>query len=285
MAGVYDHRVRSAGRAQAAIDRPRGLDHDRAMPVPLRELVGYLDATLEIERFRDYAPNGLQVEGAMQVECVVTGVSASAELIGRAIERGADLIVVHHGLVWGGGLTRIAGPLARRLQLLLGNEVSLAAYHLPLDKHARLGNNAGLCDALALSAERESFGEVRGTALGLAGSWPEPLGRDEAIARIAGCVGKPPFVFPYGPPTVRKVGVCSGAASDLLEAAAVAGCELFLTGELAERAADLARELQITLVAAGHYATEVFGVIRIADELRVRFPGLAVEFVDAPNPL
>jgi dinuclear metal center YbgI/SA1388 family protein len=255
------------------------------MPVHLREVVGYLDATLEIDRFNDFAPNGLQVEGAMEVECVVTGVSASAELIGRAVERRADLIVVHHGLVWGAGLTKIAGPLARRLQLLLGNEVSLAAYHLPLDKHARLGNNAGLCDALALGEVREAFGNVRGTPLGLAGTWPAPVPREDAIARIAAGVGKPPFVFPYGPPVVRKLGVCSGAASDLLEAAAIAGCDMFVTGELAERAGDLARELQITLVAAGHYATEVFGPMRIADELRLRFPGLDVAFVEAPSPL
>jgi dinuclear metal center YbgI/SA1388 family protein len=268
-----------------AVDRSRGLDHDRAMPVHLREVVGYLDATLEIDRFKDYAPNGLQVEGAMEVECVVTGVSASAELIGRAVERRADLIVVHHGLIWGPGLTRIAGPLARRLQLLLGNEVSLAAYHLPLDKHARLGNNAGLCDALALGATREPFGDVRGTPLGLAGTWSVPLTREDAIARIAAGIGKPPFVFPCGPPLVRKVGVCSGAASDLLEAAAAAGCDLFVTGELAERAGDLAKELQITLVAAGHYATEVFGPMRIADELRQRFVGLDVEFIASPSPL
>src|SRR3954470_21725620 len=142
------------------------------MAVQLREVVGYLDATLEIGRFRDYAPNGLQVEGTTEVECVITGVSASVELIGRAIERRADLIVVHHGLVWGGGLTKIAGPLARRLQLLLGNEVSLAAYHLPLDHHAQLGNNAGLCDALALGSSRERFGDVRGTPLGIAATWP-----------------------------------------------------------------------------------------------------------------
>ena len=258
------------------------------MTVHLRDIVGYLDTTLEIDKFRDYAPNGLQVEGAFEVETVITGVSASAELISRAIEADADLIVVHHGLVWGGGLTKIAGPLARRLQLLLGNECSLAAYHLPLDKHARLGNNVGLCDALALGPHRDPFGDVRGTPLGLAGSWSAPLGRDEAIARIAGgvCRGQAPrFVFPYGPPTVRRVGVCSGAASDLLEAAAAAGCDLFLTGELAERAGDLAKELQITLVAAGHYATEVFGPMRLADELRMHFPTLNAQFMPAPNPL
>jgi putative NIF3 family GTP cyclohydrolase 1 type 2 len=174
------------------------------------------------------------------------------------------------------------------LKLLLGNDVSLAAYHLPLDKHPRLGNNVGLCDALALGATREPFGDVRGTPLGLAGHWAQPLTRDDAISRIAAgvCKGQPPrFVFPHGPAVVRRVGVCSGAASDLLEAAAIAGCDLFLTGELAERAGDLAKELQITLVAAGHYATEVFGPMRLAEELRLRFPALNVQFVPVPNPL
>jgi len=258
------------------------------MPVHLREVIGYLDQTLEIERFKDYAPNGLQIEGVLEVERIVTGVSASAELISRAIELAADLIVVHHGLVWGPGLTKIAGPLARRLKLLLGNDVSLAAYHLPLDKHARLGNNVGLCDALALGATREPFGDVRGTLLGLAGTWSPPLSRQDAIGRVASgvCKGEEPrFVFPYGPEQVRKVGVCTGAASDLLEAAAGAGCDMFVTGELAERAGDLAKELQITLVAAGHVATEVFGPMRLADELRMRFPSVETQFVFVPNPL
>jgi dinuclear metal center YbgI/SA1388 family protein len=258
------------------------------MPVHLREVIGYLDTTLEIERFRDYAPNGLQVEGVLEVDTIVTGVSASAELIERAIEQRADLIVVHHGLVWGSGLLQITGPLARRLKLLLGNDLSLAAYHLPLDKHARLGNNVGLCDALALGPDRDPFGDVRGTPLGLAGAWSTTLSRGEAIGRIAAgvCGGAPPrFVFPHGPAIVRRVGVCSGAASDLLEAAAADGCDLYLTGELAERAGELAKELQITLVAAGHYATEVFGPMRLADELRLRFPSLQVQFVPVPSPL
>jgi dinuclear metal center YbgI/SA1388 family protein len=257
------------------------------MPVHLRDVVGYLDATLEIERFKDYAPNGLQVEGALEVERIVTGVSASAELIGRAIELGADLIVVHHGLVWGPGISKIAGPLARRLKLLLGNDVSLAAYHLPLDKHARLGNNTGLADVLSLSPTREAFGEVRGTPLGLAGTWSTPLSRADAIARVGAmvCKGEPRFVFPHGPDQVRKVGLCTGAASDLLEAAAAAGCDMFLTGELAERAGELAKELQITLVAAGHVATEVFGVMRLADELRMKFPSVETRYIDVPSPL
>lgn len=259
------------------------------MTVHLRDVVAYLDATLEIERFRDYAPNGLQVEGAPEVDTVVTGVSANQALFDRAIELGADLIVVHHGLIWGGGLPTVTGPTARRLKALLANDVSLAAYHLPLDKHARLGNNTGLADAIGLAlAERTAFGDVKGVALGLAGGWATPLSRDEAIARVtAGVLGAraAPFVFPFGPPVVRKVGLCSGAAGDLLEAAVAAGCDMFVTGELAERAGELARELQITLVAAGHYATEVFGPSRVADELRRQFPALSVHFVPVATPL
>jgi len=259
------------------------------MPVHLREVVTFLDATLEADRYKDYAPNGLQVEGAPEVDTVVCGVSANAQLIDRAIELGADLIVVHHGLVWGAGVPRITGALAKRLAALLGNGVSLAAYHLPLDKHARLGNNVGLADAIGLRLDgREWFGDVKGVALGLAGTWAAPVTRAEAIARItAGITGdqQAPFVFAHGPEVVRKVGLCSGAASDLLEAASAIGCDVFVTGELAERAGELARELQVTLIAAGHYATEVFGPTRVAEELKMRFPSLDVHFVPVPTPL
>jgi dinuclear metal center YbgI/SA1388 family protein len=259
------------------------------MPVHLRDVVTFLDATLEADRFKDYAPNGLQVEGAPEIDTVVCGVSANAQLIDRAIELGADLIVVHHGLVWGAGVPRITGALAKRLGALLGHGISLAAYHLPLDKHARLGNNVGLADAIGLRLEqREWFGDVKGVALGLAGTWGAPITRAEAIARITqGILGDrgAPFVFAHGPDVVRKVGLCTGAASDLLEAASGFGCDVYVTGELAERAGELARELQITLIAAGHYATEVFGPTRVADELRMRFPSLNVHFVPVPTPL
>jgi dinuclear metal center YbgI/SA1388 family protein len=257
------------------------------MTVHLRDVVSFLDTTLEADRFKDWAPNGLQVEGAPEVDTVVCGVSANAALIERAIELRADLIVVHHGLVWGAGVPRIVGPTAKRLALLLGNAISLAAYHLPLDKHARLGNNVGLADAIGLGLTRDWFGDVKGVALGLAGAWTAPVTRAEAIARVTNGIAssQPPFVFPYGPEVVRRVGVCSGAASDLLEAAAAARCDVYVTGELAERAGELARELQITLIAAGHYATEVFGPQRVGDELRMRFPSLGVHFVDIGSPL
>lgn len=258
------------------------------MTVRLRDVISTLDTTLEIDRFRDYGPNGLQVEGSQEVDTIVTGVSASMELFEQAAAVGADLIVVHHGLIWGGGLSSITGSIARRLRYLLANGISLAAYHLPLDKHPRLGNNVGLCDALGLGPQRDSFGDVRGHALGASGSWPAPITRPEALQRIStGVLGgaQPQFVFPHGPEVVRKIGLCTGAASDLLEDAVTHGCDLFLTGELAERSGALAKELQITLVAAGHHATEVFGPQRVADELRMGFPALDVRFIDIPSPL
>lgn len=269
----------------------------------LRDVVSFLDETLEIDKFRDYGPNGLQIEGGDEVRRVVTGVSACAQLFERAIAVGADLIVVHHGLIWGSGLRTVTGITGRRVAQLLKSDISLAAYHLPLDDHARLGNNVGLCDAIGLGAERERFGEVRGRLLGMMGRWPEALSRADAIARISlGVLGdgaaapggspgasaegeSPHFVFPYGPDRVHTVGLCTGAASDLIEDAARAGCDLYLTGELAERAGELARELEINLIAAGHHATEVFGPRRVADELSRCFPELSVQFINVPSPL
>lgn len=256
------------------------------MPASRNDIVAFLDRTLDIAHFRDYAVNGLQVEGRSDVRTIVTGVTASLALIQQAIERDADLIVVHHGLFWGDGLSRITGPTRQRLRLLLENDVSLAAYHLPLDKHHKLGNNAGLCDALGLGPDRDAFGDVRGTPLGVAGSFSQPLSRDRAIARIGVAMGSPPrFVFPHGPERVTRVGICSGAASDLLEAAAEVGCDMFVTGELAERAAELAAELRITLVAAGHYDTETFGPMRLAEALGQEFSDVRTDFVAVPTPL
>ena len=256
------------------------------MTVRLGEVVSYLDTTLEISRFRDYGPNGLQVEGAQSVARIVTGVSANMALFERAGD--ADLIVVHHGLIWGGGLSRVTGTAAERLRTLLGSGTSLAAYHLPLDFHPTLGNNAGLADAISLPAERIGFGDVRGHALGLAATLAVPRPRDNIINAISTgvCGGSEPrFVFPFGAESVKKVGLCTGAASDLMEEAAECGCDVFITGELAERAGELARELGITLVAAGHVATEVFGPMRLAAALSSKFPDAQVEFVDVPSPL
>lgn len=255
------------------------------MPERLAEVVSHLDTTLQIDAYQDYGPNGLQVAGSTEVRRIATGVSANLALFEAAAARGADLVVVHHGLIWGAGIERVTGPTAQRLGYLLGRGMSLAAYHLPLDDHPTLGNNAGLADALGLLSERERFGLVRGRPLALAGRLPAATPRAEVIARIGAEVGGPVFSFAHGPERVLKIGLCTGAAGDLVLDAAQAGCDLFVTGELAERAGELARELGITLVAAGHHATEVFGPRRLAGELARRWPGLEPEFVPIPSPL
>jgi len=256
--------------------------------VRLDDVVRFLDTTLEIKLFRDYGTNGLQVEGRPEVARVITGVSANLTLIEQAVARNADLIVVHHGLFWGEGMDRLTGANARRVGLLLSNHISLAGYHLPLDKHLLYGNNAGLADALGLPSERRGFGDVRGHELGVLADLPVPIARTELAERVMRqvCAGSvPPFVFAHGPERVRRVGLCTGAASDLLEAASEAGCDAFVTGELAERAGELARELQITLIAAGHHSTEIFGPHRLAGAIHAAFPGIDVEFVNVPSPL
>jgi dinuclear metal center YbgI/SA1388 family protein len=254
----------------------------------LDDIVTHLDRTLEVALFKDYGPNGLQVEGRREVTRAVTGVSANLALIQATIDRRAQLLVVHHGLVWGGGIERVTGPTARRLAALLGAGVSLAAYHLPLDKHPRLGNNAGLADALRLGENRSTFGDIRGHALGLVCELDKPLLRAAFLARVREvCRHATPTILAHGPETVRRVGICTGAASDLLEAAAAARCDAFVTGELAERSGELAHELGVTLVGAGHHATEIYGPMRLAEELRTVFGpgGLEAEFVDVPSPL
>ncbi len=256
------------------------------MTVSLSEVVSYLDKTLEIGRFRDYAPNGLQVDGAERIGRVATAVSANMAVFERAVD--ADLLIVHHGLFWGAGVSRMVGSIATRLRFLFKHHIALAAYHLPLDAHSSLGNNAGLADAIGLEpSSLENFGDVRGHALGLAGQFETSLSRQEAIAHIGQAIGgkEPRFVFAHGPTMVRKVGLCTGAASDLLEDAAHTGCDVFITGELAERAGELAAELGITLVAAGHVATEVYGPQRLATHLKTIFPSLDTEFIHVPSPL
>ncbi len=251
------------------------------MSIALVDIIQALNDELSVHRFKDYCSNGLQVEGKALVSRVITGVSANQELIDRAVEQAADLIVVHHGLIWGSGLPSVKGITAKRLTALLTNGVSLAGYHLPLDAHGSLGNNAGLCDAIGMEKDRDSFGQVRGCALGVCGALSGSPSRSQIAKVIEKAVGDSPiFQFPYGPEAVGKVGVCTGAASDLIEEASLAGCDVYVTGELSERSEAVAKELQITLIAAGHHRTEVFGPRRLATYIRDRFPEVSAEFID-----
>jgi dinuclear metal center YbgI/SA1388 family protein len=250
----------------------------------LDEIVTWLDEMLEPQAFADYCPNGLQVPGPEEIGRVVTGVSAGMELFEQAAGSGADLVLVHHGLFWGSGPQALDRVAFRRLKLLVENGMALAAYHLPLDAHPEIGNNALLAEAIGATSTAP-FALQEGRPIGTVARFGEAIARDELVARTTSAVGgREPLVFPDGPAMVERVGVVTGAGASYLPEAIAAGLDAFVTGEPAERVMNEAREAGITFVAAGHYATETFGVRRLGELLAERF-GVEHEFIDVPNPI
>ena len=247
------------------------------------EIVAFCDELLEIGSFEDYGPNGLQVPGAPEVDKVATGVSANRAFIEASIEAGAQLAVAHHGLFWGGDPQALSEQMAARLRPLLGAEVSLAAYHLPLDAHREVGNNALLCSGLGFELG-ESFSVLHGRAIGVSGRSAEGLTVAELTAHVTELVGREPLVFADGPERIHSIGIVSGGASKQIGDAIDLGLDAYLTGEPSEPAMADAREGGIHFIAAGHYATETFGVRRLGELIAEQF-GVEHEFVDVPNPV
>ena len=245
----------------------------------LTSLIADLDALLEPAEHQDMGPNGLQVPGVAEVAKVVTGVSAQRALFERAIELDAQLVLCHHGLFWDFLPTGLTPVLAERLRLLFRHDIGLAAYHLPLDAHPEVGNNALLARELGCEAH-ERFGGI--SRLGRFGG--EGLDAASLFARVAEVTGREPLVFDGGPARVRTIGIVSGAAAKWLPQAIAAGLDAFLTGEPAEHVMADAREAGIHFIAAGHYATETFGVRALGNRLSERF-GVGHVFVDIPNPV
>jgi dinuclear metal center YbgI/SA1388 family protein len=251
---------------------------------PTHEIVRFLDDLLDPGAFADYCPNGLQVPGRPEVDRVVTGVSGSLELFERAVAADAGLVLVHHGIFWEKAPRALSSTAAARLRALLTAEVNLAAYHLPLDAHPEVGNNALLANALGATAH-EPFAEHGGRAVGVTASFGEEgVEAGELFARVAEVTHRDPLVFGHGPGLVRSLGIVSGGAAGDLDTAIAAGLDGFLTGEPSEPAMTTAREAGVHFVAAGHYATETFGVRRLGELLAERF-GVAHEFIDIPNPV
>jgi dinuclear metal center YbgI/SA1388 family protein len=255
------------------------------------ELVAYLDDVLAAARFRDYCPNGLQVEGRAAIRHVVCGVTASQALIDAAVERGADAILVHHGWFWKGEDGRVTGFRKRRLQTLLAHDINLLAYHLPLDAHAEFGNNAQLALKLGWTVTGR-FAEQDIGFIGLPFSAtveanavpPAPTFAHELAAQVERALGRAPLLVGDGQRCVNKVAWCSGGAQSYFEQAILAGADLFVSGEISEQTVHLARESGVPYLAAGHHATERYGVMALSGHLAESF-GLTCDYVEIDNPV
>jgi dinuclear metal center YbgI/SA1388 family protein len=248
------------------------------------EIVAFCDELLEASAYEDYGPNGLQVPGAAEVERIATGVSANLEFLEGAIGRGCQLALVHHGLLWGSAPEPLSGPMAARLRALLCSEVSLAAYHLPLDAHPEIGNNALLRDGLGLEADERPFGEAKGRPIGRIGRAAAPLSIGELTARLAALLGREPLVFDSGPAEIRSVGIVTGGGGFAIHEAGRLGLDALVIGEPSEPVMGEAREYGVHLLAGGHYATETAGIRRLGEVVAERF-GIEREFIDVPNPV
>jgi dinuclear metal center YbgI/SA1388 family protein len=248
------------------------------------EIIGFCDGLLEAESWEDYGPNGLQVPGADRVSKVATGVSAHRELLELAVASGAELLLVHHGLFWDSHPRVLTEQMAARLGVALGARLSVAAYHLPLDAHREIGNNALLCDRLGFDLDPEPFAEVKGRAIGAIGNRPKGIRAAELIRHVTATCGREPLVFASGPETIHSLGIVSGAGASEIHIAVGRGLDAFLTGEPAEHAMADAREGGIHFIAAGHYATETLGIQRLGELVADRFD-IEHQFIDVPNPV
>jgi dinuclear metal center YbgI/SA1388 family protein len=248
------------------------------------EVIAFCDELLDVDSFDDYGPNGLQVPGVPEVSRIATGVTANRETLERGVASGAQLVLTHHGLIRGDGPAPLSVPMASRLRTLLCADCSLAAYHLPLDAHPEIGNNALLRDALGLEPDERPFGEAKGSAVGLIGRASEPIEIGELRSRLAEAVGQEPLVFDAGPERISSVGIVTGAGGFALHEAGPMGLDALVTGEPSEPVMGEAREYGVHFLAGGHYATETSGIRRLGELVADRF-SIEHEFVDVPNPV
>ena len=244
------------------------------------ELVEYLEGLLQPAKFRDYCPNGLQVEGRAEIVRVVAGVTASQALLDAAVARGADAVLVHHGYFWKGEDGRVTGIRRQRLKTLLGHDINLLAYHLPLDAHPELGNNAQLASRLDWQPDGR-FGEQD---IGWLGQAAAPTTAGRLAERIAIELGRQPLLIGDPQRPVRRLGWCTGGAQGYFEQAIALGVDAFISGEISEQTVHLARESGVAYLACGHHATERYGVAALAAHLAAQC-GLQCEFVDVDNPV
>nr|WP_067298641.1 Nif3-like dinuclear metal center hexameric protein [Marinobacterium profundum] len=253
------------------------------MSIELNELVRYCDTLLQSNSISDYCPNGLQVEGRGRVQRILCGVTASQALLDEAVAWQADLVLVHHGYFWKGEDSRIRGIKKRRLATLLQHDISLLAYHLPLDVHPVYGNNVQLAALLGLEIEG-SLEPGNPRSVGLAGSLKTPMSLADFAAKVAKLLGREPLCIPGAAQQIERIGWCTGAAQGYIEQAAELGLDAYLSGEISEPTVHSAREHGVHYIAAGHHATERYGVQALGEHLAQHF-GLEWRFADIDNPV
>lgn len=247
-----------------------------------QQLVTLIDEKLNSARIKDYCPNGLQVEGKASISTIVTGVTASQALLEQAVALGADAVLVHHGYFWKNEAMPVTGMKKRRLALLLEHDINLLAYHLPLDVHAELGNNAQLGKLLGIS---QSEAVLTAEPLGVLqqGQLATATALADIAAQLRQVLGREVLVEDAGIGLVKQIAWCTGGGQGYIEQAAAAGAQLFVTGEVSEQTIHVARELGIHFIAAGHHATERYGIKALGEYLAAEL-GLKVHFVDIANP-
>jgi dinuclear metal center YbgI/SA1388 family protein len=243
-----------------------------------KQLTQYLAEYLSVDQFKDYAPNGLQVEGTEQLHKIVTGVTASEALIDYAIAHQADAIIVHHGYFWRNESPEICGMKRQRLKKLLAHDINLLAYHLPLDAHAELGNNAVLGRALSLEDITPQPGLLR------LGQLRAPESMDHFKHRLGALLQREPLHLPGGPEKIKTVAWCTGGAQHMIDQAQAWGADVFISGEVSEQTFHSAIEGRIHYLAAGHHATETWGIAALAQHIKEKFT-VDCEFVNLVNPV
>ncbi len=250
--------------------------------VQLKDLLSYSNNVLEIERFNDYCPNGLQVEGKMEIKKIISGVTASQALIDAAIKEKADVLLVHHGYFWKGEDARIIGLKYKRVRSLIEAGINLLAYHLPLDAHPLYGNNAKLAEILEFDIAG-SF-PSGSDAVGMYGTLKTPMSAADFSEKISSTLGREPLHIGENSEQIHTIAWCSGAAQNYIEAAFELGVDAYLTGEISEQTVHIARENGLHFYAAGHHATERYGVKAFGEHLASHFD-LNHQFIDIPNPV
>ena len=244
----------------------------------------YLNDLLQVGKFRDYCPNGLQVEGRRKIERIATGVTASLALLEAALEWGADAVLVHHGYFWKNESAPITGQKYRRLRTLLSNDLNLFAYHLPLDAHPELGNNVQLGQRFGWIVDRRVGGSGLDTDLICMATLSMPVSLEGLTAQVARTLNREPLVIGEPDREIRRVAWCTGGAQGYFDAAIAAGADVYLSGEISEPTTHLARESGVAYIAAGHHATERYGVQAVGAHLADAFD-LRHLFIDIDNPV